>query len=165
MLALPDQQTVYAGRANGDVIAIDAKTWRQETVLHGAGAVQEIAITRDGHTVVVATNDGTIHVGTRGVDASRPAVVTWRAFAARARHIGLAPDGVLVAACTDGAIWLYSTALRRWAFLPTGTVDFVRTAIADDGKAAVILDAQGRLLWLDLEATRKLLTLGPRTRR
>ncbi|HEX7842740.1 MAG TPA: WD40 repeat domain-containing serine/threonine-protein kinase [Kofleriaceae bacterium] len=164
ILALPDQQTVYAGDASGDVIAIDTKTWRQEIVLPGSGAVREIAATRDGRTVAVATNDGTIHVGTRGVDASSPAALTWVAFAARARHIALAADGVLVVACTDGAIWLYSTALRRWAFLPTGTVDFVRTAIADDGKAAVVLDAQGRLLWLDLEAARQLLDVSSRTR-
>jgi hypothetical protein len=119
--------------------------------------VRTIAVTRDGHTVAVATNDGTIHVGTRDAGAASTAVSTWVAFAARARHIALAPDGVLVAACTDGAIWLYPAPLRRWVFLPTGIVDFVRTAIADDGDAAVALDAQGRLLWLDLEAARRLL--------
>jgi WD40 repeat protein len=157
ILALPDQRTVYAGYASGDVIAIDTKTWRPEIVLHGSGEVREIAVTRDGHIVAVATNDGTIHVGTRDADAASAAVLTWVTFAARAPHIALAPDGVLVAACTDGAIWLYSAPLRRWVFLPTGIVDFVRTTIADDGNAAVALDAQGRLLWLDLEAARRLL--------
>ncbi|HEX3766266.1 MAG TPA: serine/threonine-protein kinase, partial [Kofleriaceae bacterium] len=154
ILALSDPQMVYAGDASGDVTAIDTRTWRLDTVLHGGGAVREIATTRDGHTLAVATNDGTIHVGTRDMDVVHPMAVTWSAFSARARHIALAPDGVLVAACTDGAIWLYSAALRRWMFLPTGTVDFVRTAIADDGKSAVVLDAQGRLLWIDLEAAR-----------
>jgi WD40 repeat protein len=157
ILALPDQQIVYAGYASGDVVAIDTKTWRSETVLHGNGEVREIAATRDGHVVAVATNDGTIHVGTRDADAASSAVLTWITFAARARHIALAPDGVLVAACTDGAIWLYSAPLRHWVFLPTGTVDFVRAAIADDGSAAVVLDAQGRLLWLDLEVAGRLL--------
>jgi eukaryotic-like serine/threonine-protein kinase len=157
ILALPDQSTVYAGDASGDVIAIDTRTWRLETVLHASGEVREIAVTRDGHIVAVATNDGTIHVGTRDPDTASTAVLTWVTFAARARHITLAPDGLLVAACTDGAIWLYSAPLRRWVFLPTGIVDFVRTAIADDGNAAAVLDAQGRLLWLDLEAARRLL--------
>jgi WD40 repeat protein len=157
ILALPDRSMVYAGDANGDVFAIDTRTWRPEPVLHGSGGVREIAVTRDGHIVAVATNDGTIHIGTRDPDAASTARLTWVTFAARARHIALAPDGVLVAACTDGAIWLYSAPLRRWSFLSAGVVDFVRTVIADDGNAAAVLDAQGRLLWLDLDAARRLL--------
>jgi hypothetical protein len=157
ILALPDRQTVYAGYANGDVVAIDTKSWQQETILHGSGTVAEIAITDDGRTMAVATNDGIIHLGTRHDGAANLGGSTWVTLALPARHIALAPDGLLVAACTDGTIWLYSPPGRRWLCLPTGTVDLGRTTVAANGKAAVALDFEGRLLWIDLEAARKLL--------
>ncbi len=155
LLAVPNQQTVYAGYANGDVIEIDTKSWQQEVMLHGHGAVREIAVTSDGHFIAVATNDGTIHVGMRHDGASTPEATTWVTLEARARHITLAPDGLLVAACTDGTIWLYSTPRRRWLCLPTGTADPGRTVMADNGNAALVLDREGRLIWIDLEAARK----------
>jgi hypothetical protein len=117
--------------------------------------VQEITITGDGHTMAVATNDGGIHLGTRRGGSSPPGAVTWLTLAGRARHITLAPDGLLVASYTDGTIWLYSTSRRRWLCLPTGTVDLGRTAVTDSGRAAVALDFEGHLLWIDLEAARK----------
>jgi serine/threonine protein kinase/WD40 repeat protein len=157
ILAPPDQALVYAGYANGDVVAIDTRSWQQEALLHGAGAVREIATTDDDHTIAVAMNDGTIHVGTRHEDASGSGDVTWVALATRAHHIALTPDGRLVAVCTDGTIWLYSAPRRRWLCLPTGTVDIDRTAVTDNGKAAVALDSEGRLIWIDLEAAHKLL--------
>ena len=156
LLALPAQQSVYAGYANGDVIAINTQSWQQEVILHGSGAVREIAATSDGHVIAVATNDGAIHVGTRRDGATSRDEVTWVALEARARHITLAPDGLLVAACTDGTIWLYAAPRRRWLCLPTGTADPGRTAMTDDGTAAVSLDREGRLIWIDLEAARKL---------
>jgi WD40 repeat protein len=157
ILITPDQQFVYAGYANGDVVAVDTKFWQQEIMLHGSGAVREIAITNDGRTIAVATNDGTIHVGTQRAGMSNPGESDWVTWTGRARHITLAPDGLLVASCTDGTIWLYSPPLRRWLCLPTGTVDLGRTAVTDNGKAAVALDREGRLIWIDLEAVRRLL--------
>ncbi|HET7499768.1 MAG TPA: WD40 repeat domain-containing serine/threonine-protein kinase [Kofleriaceae bacterium] len=157
LLAIPDLQTVYVGYANGDVIAVNTKNWEQESVLHGAGAVHEIAITEDRKTIAVATNDGTIHVATRtDVTTGFPAA-SWVWLAARAHHITLTADGLLVAACTDGAIWLYSARRGRALYLPTGTADFGATAATGDGKVGVVLDREGRLLWIDLEAANKLL--------
>jgi WD40 repeat protein len=157
LLASPNQQIVYAGYANGDVIAIHTNSWEQQVILQGYGAVRELAITDDDHTIAVATNDGTIHVRTRHGDASRPDDVTWVTLEVRARHITLAPDGLLMAASTDGTIWLYSTSQRRWLCLPTGTVDLGRTVMTGSGNAAVILDLEGRLIWIDLDAARELL--------
>ena len=155
IVAGPDQQTVYAGYANGDVVEIDTKSWQQEFILHEPGAVRQIAITSDGHTIAVATNDGIIHVGTRDDGASHPESTTWVTLAARARDITLTRDGLLMAACTDGTIWLYSPPRRSWLCLPTGTVDLGWIVVTDDGKAAVVLDREGRLIWVDLEAARK----------
>jgi hypothetical protein len=75
------------------------------------------------------------------------------------RDLAFAPDGVLIAACTDGTIWLYSPSHHRWHCLPTGTVDLAWTAITADGHAAAALDLEGRLIWIDLDAARTLLGL------
>jgi WD40 repeat protein len=157
ILAAADQLTVYAGYSNGEVVEIDTGSWQPEAVLQGSGAVQEIAITSDGHTVAVATSDGMIHIGTRQADTARPGKLTWGSLAVSAHDINLTSDGLLVAAGTDGTIWLYSTARRRSLCLPTGTADFGRTAVTADGTAAVALDREGRLLWIDLVSARKLL--------
>jgi WD40 repeat protein len=165
---LAAQHTVYAGHASGEVVAIDTATWRREPLLHGAAAVREIAVSRDGKTLAVTTNDGTVHVGvypsTPGSGAARPGQPIWTSLALRTHHIALAPDGTLVASGADGAIWLYSPAHRRWLCLPTGTVDLGRTAIADDGKTAVTVDFEGRLIWIDLDAARGRLEADTATR-
>ena len=156
IMALPDRRTVLAGYEDGDVIAIDTDSWQQQLLLH-AGSVREIAVTDDGRAIAIASNDGAIHVGTRRRDAPLVSGMTWTALPLRARHVTLAPDGLLVASCTDGTIWLYDTTVRRWLCLPAGTVDLGRTAATTDGKVAVALDFEGRLLWIDLEAARQLL--------
>ncbi len=155
LVMLPDQQTAVAGYASGDVVAIDTRSWQQGIILHGSGPVGDIAVTGDGRTVAVTTNDGAIHVGTRRA-ASDPGPPTWLTLAGRANHVALALD-LVMASCTDGAIWLYSLPRRRWLYLPTGTVDISQIAVIADDKAAVALDREGRLLWMDLEAARKLL--------
>ncbi len=156
IVALPDRRTVLVGYEGGDVIAIDTGSWQQQLLLHG-GSVREIAVTPDGRTIAVATNDGALHVGTRGRDAPLVPGMSWTALPLRARDVTLAPDGLLVASCTDGTIWLYDPTVRRWLCLPAGTVDLGRTAATTDGKVAVALDFEGRLLWIDLEAARRLL--------
>jgi serine/threonine protein kinase/WD40 repeat protein len=163
ILVVPAHRAVYAGYASGDVVAIDTTSWQAHVMLRGSGSVQEIAVTSDARIMAVATNDGGIHVGTWREGDSDPASSTWARLAARALHITLAPDGLLVAACADGTIWLYAIPRRRWLCLPTGTVDFTRTALPADGKAAVALDREGRMLWIDLDAARRLLDVsGPR---
>jgi WD40 repeat protein len=157
LVGVPGRQAVYAGYESGTVIAIDTRSWQQTSLFHGTGAVREIAATRDGKVVTVVTNDETIHVGTR--QPANPEQLTWTEFASRARHISLAPDGLVLASYTDGTIWLYSPARKHWLCLPTGTLDLGRTVVTADGKAAVVLDSGGRLIWVDLEAARKQIAL------
>jgi WD40 repeat protein len=156
LVPAPDQRTVYAGTAGGDVIAIDTATWRQDIALHVAGAVQELSITEDGHTLAVAADDGKIHIGTAR-DGSLP-IATWQTLLVQARHQALTPDGLLVVASTDGMIWIYSIPGRRWLCLPIGSGDLRWVTVSSDAAAAVGVDYEGRLLWIDLEAARALLT-------
>jgi WD40 repeat protein len=155
IVAIPSQHRVYVGYASGDVISIDTASWQQETLLHGPEAVREIATTDDGHTIAVATNEGTVHLGTSH-RASSPGAWTWEALQVRARDIALMPDGLLVATSTDGAIWLYSLK-QHWLCIPTGTADLGKIAVTSSGKAAVSPDREGRVLWIDLDAARNFL--------
>ncbi|MEO7735061.1 MAG: serine/threonine-protein kinase [Kofleriaceae bacterium] len=157
LVAVPAHHAAYAGYANGEVVAIHTDSWRGDVVLRGDGAVQELVITDDAHALAVATNDGVIHVGAWREGVSDAATARWSTLAAPALHITVAPDGLLVAACTDGTIWLYSIPRQQWLCLPTGTADISRTAVTADGKAAVALDREGRLIWIDLDAARHFL--------
>ena len=158
IVAVPARDAVYAGYANGDVVAIHTASWQREAVLASAGAVQDIAVTDDARALAVASNDGVVRVGTWDGDAAAP---RWSSLAARALHLSLAPDGLLVAACTEGTIWLYSIPRQRSLCLTTGTADVSRTAVTADGTAAVALDREGRLIWIDLAAARRLLDPSP----
>ena len=160
LVLAPDERTVYAGTASGDVLAIDTGSWRQDLALHAAGAVQELAITDDSHTLAVATKDGQVHIATRrddSISASAPvtaSVTAWQTLMIQARHLALTPDGLLLAPSTDGVVWIYSVPRRRWLCLPMGSGDLRFVTVSSDAAAAVAVDYEGRLLWIDLHAAR-----------
>jgi outer membrane protein assembly factor BamB len=137
------------------VLAIDTASWRQDLALHAAGAVQELSITDDGHTLAVATKDGEVHIGTRRDDPVP--VTTWQTLMIQARHLALTADGLVIAPSTDGVVWIYSIAGRRWSCLPMGSGDLRWVTVSSDAAAAVAVDYEGRLLWIDLHAVRSLL--------
>jgi WD40 repeat protein len=163
LVLAPDQRTVYAGTARGDLIAIDTTSWQPDLALHVAGAVQELSISDDSHTLAVATNDGKIHIGTRRDE--RSPITPWQTLRLQARHQALTPDGLLVAASTDGTIWIYSIPRRRWLCLPMGSGDLRWVAVSSNAAAAIGVDYEGRLLWIDLDAARALLTNDSRSQR
>ncbi len=154
MLTLPDAASVCIRYANGDVILIDTRSWTQTLLLHASEAIRDIAVTSDGQTIAVAANDDTIHVGVRHGASWADPNATWLTLSARARRIALAPDGLLVAICTDGSIWLYSVDRRAWLYVPTGTSDLSLVLVASDGKTGVTLDADGRIILMDLQRIR-----------
>jgi WD40 repeat protein len=154
MLTVPESAEVCIGYANGDVIVIDTKSWQQTLLLHASEAIRDIAFTSDGRTIAVAANDDTIHVGGRYGIAWTDANATWVRLTLRARAIALTPDGLLVAICTDGTVWLYSITRRTWVCVPTGTSDLNLIAISGDGKLGAAFDADGRIIRLDLESVR-----------
>jgi WD40 repeat protein len=161
MLSLPDRASIFIGYANGDVILVDTKSWRQTLLLHASEAIRDIALTSDGRTIAVAANDDTIHVGAQHGDSWVDASTTWVTLTVRARRIALAPDGLLVAISTDGTVWLYSSTRETWLCVPTGTSDLSLVAISSDGKASTVFDADGRIIWIDLEAARRAINSAP----
>jgi WD40 repeat protein len=151
-----DQRTIIAGYANGAVISFDMKSSRQVAMFQAAGAVREIAITDDGHTLAIATDDGAIHICSQDVGGP-PWSASWVKLVTFARHIVFTHDGLLIAVCTDGTIWLYSTLHRTWLCLPIGTISLTRTVVAPNEETAIVLDSGGRLTSIDLHTVRNLL--------
>jgi WD40 repeat protein len=158
IITSPEQKSIIAGYADGDVIAIDPVTWRSETILHASGAVREISVTPETRWMVVATNDGLVHVGTRLDGASPFEKMSWLDLVVRARHQVLTSDGLLVAVSTDGTIWLYSIPRQQWLCVPIMSADMRWVAIAEDTSAAAALDVEGRLFWVDLNMSRNILS-------
>jgi len=156
MRTLPDGISICVGYANGEVVIVDTRSGLQARLLQAADAIQDIVITPDGRAIAVAANDGTVRIGSRRGDSWLAAGATWVSLSARARRLAITSDGLLVAICTDGIVWLWSSVHRTWICLPTGT-DPATVALTPDGQTAVILDTEGRILSIDLNTARNLL--------
>jgi WD40 repeat protein len=154
MRALPDGFTVYCGTQTGDVRAIDTRDHQVSSVVQLPARVQEIAITPDATTIAISTETNLLYIGTR---ATPSAAWAWRSIELRTTHHAITPDGVVVAAGNDGTLWLYDVVRDHWLCLPVGSLDIHRVVIDSAGDAAGVLTVDGRLLWLDLIAARKLL--------
>jgi WD40 repeat protein len=157
LTTLPDHQTVLAGNIKGDVVAINTSSWTYNIILHASGAVRDISATPDGRWIVVGTNDGFIHLSTLHEGSSWAGEVTWQRLQIRARHQAVTSDGLLIAVGSNGVIWLYSMAERRWRCLAVGNADFRWVAASAEADSAAALDVEGRLIWIDLDAARRLL--------
>jgi WD40 repeat protein len=154
MIEAPDGAIVYAGFDNGDVIAIDTRDRQITPILHAASAIREIAITPDSTVLAISTTGGMLHIATRHTPT---AVWTWQHHELHTVHHTLTADGLLVAVGNDSTVWLYAVALDRWLCLPIGT-DLRKIELDETGDAAVSLDLEGRMVWIDLRAARQRLT-------
>jgi WD40 repeat protein len=151
MIASPDGVTVYAGFNNGEVLAIDTDRRQIATILHAASAIRTIDFTPDATTFAVATTAGMLHIANR---VTATTAWDWRQIELHTVHHALTADGILVAAGNDGTIWLYAIARDRWLCLPVG-MDLRKIELAPNNDAAISLDLEGRLIWIDLAAARK----------
>jgi WD40 repeat protein len=155
LLALPDGTSVCAGDAAGEVVVLDTTSWQTTVLPRAADAIRDIAVTADGRTIAIAANDNTVRVGFRHADAWTGPGTTWTELAMRARRLALTRDGLLVAICTDGTIWVYSAVRRTWLCLPVGTTDLNQVVVTGDGSAGTVFDTDGHIISLDLAAARK----------
>ena len=107
--------------------------------------------------IAIATEDGMVHVGLRGERGwTAP---SWQTFAAPARYLA-ASDDLLVAACSNGAVWFYSPRRRTWVDLQTGAADIGTVALAPDMNRVATVDSAGRLIWIELGPIRRSLAAG-----
>jgi WD40 repeat protein len=151
MIEEPGRASVYAGFDNGDVLAIDTHDHHITPLFHAAGAIRELAITPDATTLAVSTPAGMLHIATR---AAPTAAWAWQQHELHTVYHTLTPDGLLVAAGNDGTVWIYSIARDRWLCLPIG-MDLRKIELAPTGDAAISLDLEGRMVWIDLAAARR----------
>jgi len=155
MVAVRDPARVYVSYASGEVVEVDAASWRSEVVVRAAGAISEMAAAGDGRTIAITTNEGVVHIGARDPAGPGDARLSWTSWTARARWIAVAPDGLVVASYSDGTIWLYAPLQHRWLCVSSGAMDLDRITVAPAGHAAVVVESEGRMLWIDLAAARQ----------
>jgi hypothetical protein len=147
---------VCIGHANGEVVIVDTRSGEQSRLFQASAAIRDLAITPDGQTIAVATNDGAVWVGTQQGARWLSPGATWVTLATRAHRVALTRDGVLVAVCTDGIVWLWSPLRRTWLCLVNES-DPVSVVVSPDDRVAIALDNDGRILSIDLEAARRAL--------
>ncbi|HET9622342.1 MAG TPA: serine/threonine-protein kinase [Kofleriaceae bacterium] len=146
-----DGDAIFIGDAAGDVARLDTRRGGLTPIVHAAGAITRIAVSPDGHTLVVGATDDTLRIATRGA-----AGLTWQASIVLASDLAFTRDGVLAAISTsDGTIWFFDPRSQRWRCLPAGAADLGRIAIAPDDRHAVVLDREGRVIEIELDAIRK----------
>jgi WD40 repeat protein len=163
MVALPGGSSVSVGFNDGRLVIVNTASGHRAPVLRAADAIRDIAVTPDGRLIAVATKGGIVHVGTRGERDWLDAGTSWIELPVSARRIALTADRLLVAACSDGAIRLWSYARRSWLSFPTGATDLNMIVTTPDRAAAAAIDTQGRVIWLDLDSARKTLERGDPT--
>ncbi|HEY0195631.1 MAG TPA: WD40 repeat domain-containing serine/threonine-protein kinase, partial [Kofleriaceae bacterium] len=153
LAAVIDRPAVYAGDLEGNVTAIATRTWQAISVLRTGGAIRDIA--SDGAHVAIASSDGNVSLAGIPADGIVGAA-SWIKLPIRVNGLTLLSDLLLMSG-SDGTLWIYEISTRRWLCVPTGAVDLSHAIAAPGGKTAVVIDYDGRLLSLDLEAARTLI--------
>jgi WD40 repeat protein len=158
MTAIPGAHKLCIGYANGDVMLLDTQTWQQTPLLRASDAIRDIEFSSDGNMIAVSSNAELVHIGTTERNEWSDSNTRWTTLGARARSVLLTPDGLLIAICTDGLIWIYDARNNRYMCVPTGTNSLTLATITSDAAAAVTFDTAGRIIWVDLKLARKLLS-------
>jgi len=123
------------------------------SLLHASDAIRDIATTNDGGIIAIATNSEDVYVGTRAF--SNPGnISTWNRLNAQARRVATTEDGIVIAICSNGSVWAYSPIRKIWKYFPVGTTDLTHVNIIDSDKTAIIFDADGRVISLNLAEIR-----------
>lgn len=153
IVSATNDNKLYVGYTDGNVIRIDITCWQQEVVLHANHPVRQIVA--QGDVTAIAANGDTsyLKIGTVDPDGSPS---HWTSLFARVSSFSLSND-LLIAVCSDGGIWMYSISHRKWLYQNTGGMNLSWTTTADDSKVAAAVDTEGHVVWLDLELARELL--------
>jgi WD40 repeat protein len=152
--ATPDRMSTYLGDANGNVSVIDATSGVPALVLQAGDAIEDIVFSRDGNVTAISANNGMIYLGVRRGAGSTALMMQWSTLHAQARDIAVTPDGLLVAACTDGSILIYSALHHQILYIMVGTIDLTHVTVNEDASAAAVLDTEGQIIWTDLDTVR-----------
>jgi WD40 repeat protein len=155
MLKLPDGVSICIGYTNGDVIILDTQSLQQIQLQSSRDAIQDMAVSSDGHTLVYATNDNVIHIGSRRGDSWLSA--TWTNLAMRAHKIALTHDGLLISLAIDGTAWMYSLRYKTWLCLIVSTADLIQLVLDHEENTAFLFDIDGHVMSIDIKMARGLI--------
>jgi hypothetical protein len=106
----------------------------------------------------VTANDGTLHVSAVPDGA---AAWAWSTSSVHARSVAWTASGLLLVACADGIVWIYSVVDQRWRCLIMGGTNLIYAAVDHRGTGAAVLDTAGHILWIDLVAAQHDLASDP----
>lgn len=154
MLVLPDSAALCIGYSNGDAYMWDTKQWKRISLTHANDTIRDIATTVDGRSVALAASDGAITVHIRRDNAWTK---VWSGSIAHVRKLAITRDGILLALCADGSVWLLSILRQKWLYTSTGTVELTHVVLDESNSTAFVFDLNGRLVSIDLVAARALL--------
>jgi serine/threonine protein kinase len=147
-----DGDTVYAGFASGDLVAYDA-AGAPTILVHVDGVIADLAVR--SHVIAFATSKGDVYIGQPG---DVPGLRSWTRLAVPGRSMTVTQDGIVIAACSSGEIWIYSSRDRTWLDVPTGAVSYTTAIISHDQSRLFVVDSQGHILQIDLTEVRKQLS-------
>jgi WD40 repeat protein len=152
---VPGSRVIVFAYLNGDIHAMNIESRVERVIARTKTAIRHLVMSGDGKTLIVSRADGVLQIAARHDTAWSDEEPAWLTVNARARHITLASNNWLIAACTDGTVWFYSLSDRTWRYLPIGTADVVRVAANNDGTIAAAFDTDGRIISIDLERLRQ----------
>jgi WD40 repeat protein len=148
MSASSDGFSVYIGRSEGTVIAIDTRTMTSRVILRADGAIHDIVSSREGTLLGISDNSGHMYTGLLVRTGITPHI-DWSVNNLAVRYLALADD-LLIAPDIGGKIWLHSLTERTWICVPTGPRSFTLATIAATRSVAYALDADGHIFQLRL---------------
>jgi eukaryotic-like serine/threonine-protein kinase len=135
--AAGDGRAFATGTADGTVRVYEAGAPR--VVLKAAGPIRHIAFSPDRSLLLVASEDGRVHM--RALGKSR---APWQMVPVRGRYVAFSPDGSLAAITTgDGTVWYYSIETGAWRFTQPHAADTFTGQFAPDGRSFASSDGAG----------------------
>jgi eukaryotic-like serine/threonine-protein kinase len=159
-----DQRWLATGNGDGDVAVYDTHTWRAVLKFHSTGPVHHVAMSPTNKLLAVAMKSGEIYLGKHPLKDELPdwSKTTWDHFSAHPRFLAYSPDGdLLMITNSDGVIIFYSALQDRWLYFNSGGAGLTALRTTQDGAHAATVDSNGRLLSLDLNFVRNLLSATP----
>jgi WD40 repeat protein len=156
ILTLPDRISVCVGYDDGRTVIINTRTSEQTLLPRVSGAIRDLAAS--DRVLVLIANDDKMHV-VRAEHGWNSAA--WSTLSAPVRSAAVTADGLLISICTDGAVWAYSIQNQAWLCILTGSSELVQLAFDDTETTAFLVNVDGHLMTVDLDAVRRLVGTKP----
>jgi len=157
-----DRSWIATGSDTGEVTIYDTRSWTAVLHTRGSGVIRHVAFSPSNNMIVIAAKSGEVLIGNISTSNSSPvwSNVSWHTMRAHPRAVIFSPNGdLMMITNSDGVIWIYSTISHRWLYFPSGVAGLTILRCSPDGKSAAIANSTGKLVILDLEIVRRIITI------